>query len=101
MKRAPGRCPMTRQQILDAYFIENRTRLLEVAAFLDRLGRSADGGTPDFRERALREALGLLVTDDAGRVLALQQIFSDPTTEPLAELDRKSATGAYDPAREA
>jgi hypothetical protein len=101
MKRSPGRCPLTRQQMLDAYFIENRTRLLEVAAFLDRLGRSADGGAPDFREQALRQALGLLTTEEPGRVLALQCVFSDPTTEPLAQLDRKSATGAYDPAREA
>jgi hypothetical protein len=90
--------PKTGKQLVDEYFIENRTRLLEVAAYLDRLDRAGgDGG--DFRMRAFREALGVLAAgpgDAETRLLAIQTIFSDPTTEPMSELDQKSARGAYD-----
>ena len=89
--------PKAGRALVDEYFIENRTRVLEVAAFLDRLDRAGDGaGTRDFRVRLLREALGVLAGDDAGRVERVQLLFSDPTTEPLARLDQKSARGAYD-----
>jgi hypothetical protein len=93
----PSRSPKAGPQLVDEYFIENRTRLLEVAAYLDRLDRSGgDGG--DFRMRAFREALDVLASGpgDETRLLRIQMIFSDPTTEPMAELDQKSARGAYD-----
>ena len=50
--------PLSPKEIVDEYFIENRTRLLEIAAFLDRLDRadSAYGGR-DFRMKAFTEAL--------------------------------------------
>ena len=32
-----GSCPMSGRQVVDDYFLENRTRVLELAAFLDRL----------------------------------------------------------------
>jgi hypothetical protein len=87
----------TGQQLVDEYFIENRTRLLDIAAFLDRLDRAGDGeATSDFRVRALREALAVLRDGDFPRVDRIQMIFSDPTTEPLPTLDQKSARGAYD-----
>ena len=40
---ASYRSPLTAAQLIDEYFIENRTRLLEIAAFLDRLDRSRCG----------------------------------------------------------
>ena len=89
--------PKTGRALVDEYFIENRTRVLEVAAFLDRLDRVGDGeAARDFRVRLFREALGVLAADDGGRVERIQLLFSDPTTEPLARLDQKSARGAYD-----
>jgi hypothetical protein len=88
--------PKTGQELIDEYFIENRTRLLDIAAFLDRLDRAADGSaSADFRMRAFREALGVLCNGDFPRTDAVQMIFSDPTTEPLPALDQKSARGAY------
>ena len=39
MKPQPQKPPLSGTQIVDEYFIENRTRLLEIAAFLDRLDR--------------------------------------------------------------
>jgi hypothetical protein len=92
--------PKTGRELVDEYFIENRTRLLEIAAFLDRLDRT-DGALVerDFRVRAFREALELLESgagDSQTRVERIQHLLSDPTTEPLEKLDMKSARGAYD-----
>ena len=92
--------PKTGRALVDEYFIENRTRLLEIAAFLDRLDRAEPGmAARDFRARAFREALAVLADDSASaetRVERVQMILSDPTTEPLERLDQKSARGAYD-----
>jgi hypothetical protein len=93
--------PKTGRALVDEYFIENRTRVLDVAAFLDRLDRASDGPpASDFRVRLFREALAVLAGDGAadgpGRVERIQLLFSDPTTEPLERLDQKSARGAYD-----
>ena len=91
--------PLGARELVDEFFIENRTRLLEIAAFLDRLDR-ADQGSPDFRMRAFRDALRILADSKQGRVNEIQMLLSDPETKPLEELDRKSAIGAYDHWRE-
>jgi hypothetical protein len=94
-------CPMNARRLVDEYFIENRTRLLDVAAFLDRLDRSKDGQqADDFRMRAFRQGLRELVSDEPGRTERVQMILSDPTTEPREQLDRKGAFGAYKPVEE-
>lgn len=93
--------PRSGTGLIDEYFIENRTRLLEVASYLDRLDRSGDAAVAgDFRMRSFREALAVLCSDDADRVERIQMIFSDPTTEPRAALDQKAAKGAYDRRKE-
>jgi len=93
--QAPG-CPLTGAQIVDEYFIENRTRLLEIAAFLDRLDRvDPDCAVKDFRMLVFRDAVDALGTP-GDRLHRIQMLLSDPTTEPLDRLDRKSALGAYD-----
>ena len=92
--------PKTGRALVDEYFIENRTRLLEIAAFLDRLDRAEPAlAERDFRVRALREGIAVLAdhgASDETRVERIQMILSDPTTEPLERLDQKSARGAYD-----
>src|SRR3954462_199588 len=88
--------PLTPTQLLDEYFIENRTRLLEVAAFLDRIDRAgAREAGADFRMKAFTEALDAL-SEPGDRLNRVQMLLSDPTTGPLERLDRKSARGAYD-----
>ena len=87
--------PLGARELVDEFFIENRTRLLEIAAFLDRLDR-ADRGSRDFRMRAFDEALKILSGPSKDRVNEIQMLLSDPVTKPLEELDRKSAIGAYD-----
>lgn len=87
--------PLSRKELVDEYFIENRTRLLEIAAFLDRLDR-AGGGPGDFRMQAFGEALTVAAGGGSDKLLQIQRLLSDPTTEPLPALDRKSALGAFD-----
>jgi len=96
-----SRSPLTGPELVDEYFIETRNRIIEVAAFLDRLDRAdpvvAD---QDFRVRALAEAIRVLAGGGPDRVRDIQVLMSDPTTEPLATLDRKGAVGAYDRSRQ-
>ena len=88
------------KQVVQEYFIENRTRVLEIAAFLDRLERAEDAAPPadDFRMAALQRALQVLASSDPDKIGQIQLIFSDPTTEPKPKLDAKSASGAWNPA---
>jgi hypothetical protein len=88
---------LTTRELADEFFIENRNRLLEIAAFLDRLDRSDPSrSSRDFRLQALTEAIGILAGGGPDYVRTIQTLLSDPTTEPIAALDRKSAQGAYE-----
>lgn len=88
-------CPLTQRQLIDEYFMEHRTKVLDIAAFLDRLERAAvRDAEDDFRFVAFRATLRELTSDTPGRVERAQMILSDRTPEPLAELDRKAAYGA-------
>lgn len=96
MPVSPHRSPLTGPQLVDEYFIENRTRLLEIAAFLDRLDRTDPAcAAADFRMKALAEAIAAL-SGPGERLTRIQMLLSDPTDAPLERLDRKSALGAYD-----
>jgi hypothetical protein len=93
------RSPLSARELVDEYFIENRTRLLEIAAFLDRLDRvDPSYAGEDFRMKAFTEAIANLT--GSGRLDRIQMLLSDPTIDPIGALDRKSAIGAYDRWRE-
>ena len=84
------------RELVDEYFIENRTRILEIAAFLDRLDRADPSyAARDFRMKAFADALAAL-GGSGNRLDHIQMLLSDPRTTPLDALDRKSALGAYD-----
>ena len=88
--------PLTAGELTDEYFIENRNRVLEIAAFLDRLDRADPGRrSRDFRLRAFAEALQVLAAGGPNCLMEIQMLLSDPTTEPIGALDRKSAQGAW------
>ena len=80
-----GQCPMSAKDVLDRFFLENRARLLEVAAFLDRIDRceDAEAARSDFRYRGLVAALGRLASDESDRIVDLHLKLSDPTEAPL------------------
>jgi hypothetical protein len=93
-----GTSPLTQRELIDEYFMEHRVKVLDLAAFLDRLERARElDAEDDFRLRSVREALAVLADGDGNRVQRVQMIFSDPRSELLEELDTKSAKGAYDP----
>ncbi len=94
--------PLSAKELADEYFIENRNRLLEIAAFLDRLDRvDPERRLRDFRLRALADALAVLAGRSPNYVMQIQMLLSDPTSDPIPALDRKSAQGAYARAEEA
>lgn len=97
-----GKCPLSTRQIADEYFIENRHRLLDITAFLDRIDRSCDGENPDkdYRLKAFREALHLLTDPGPNRLQRMHMIFSDKTVEPREISDCKTAYGAFNPLTE-
>lgn len=84
---------MTRQQVLDLYFIENRAKLIDLAAFLDRVDRAA--GEADFRLDAFRQALRELAGTRPERARQVLLALSDPTIEPIERAPGKGATGAW------
>ncbi len=84
---------MTRQQVLDLYFMEARAKIIDLAAFLDRVERAE--GEADFRLNALRDALEELPKGNADRAKRVLLSLSDPTTEPIPVATTKAATGAW------
>ncbi|HEY1719039.1 MAG TPA: hypothetical protein VGH42_12200 [Verrucomicrobiae bacterium] len=84
---------MTRQQILDLYFLDARHKLIELAAFLDRVERA--DGKDDFRLKAFRTALGELSGSKNQKVKNVLLAFSDLTMKPIAKAESKGAQGAW------
>lgn len=85
---------MTRQQILDLYFMDARSKLLDLAAFLDRVDRAT--GDADFRFAAFRKALNALEAKK-NRAEKVLLSLSDPTKTPIPAATTKAASGAYPP----
>jgi len=84
---------MTRQQVLDLYFLNARHQLVELAAFLDRVERA--GGKADFRLTAFHAALGELAGSKKHKAKNVLLAFSDPTNKPITKATTKNACGAF------
>ena len=83
---------MTRQEVLDLYFMDARCKLIDLAAFLDRVDRAS--GSDDFRITEFRKALRELDGKN-GRAEKVLLALSDPTTDPIPAATTKAACGAY------
>jgi hypothetical protein len=88
---------MDRRELLDLYFIDARARLIDVAAFLDRLERA--GGAEDFRLVEFRRALKELGKPGGDRARRVLMSLSDRTRIPIAKAPGKGACGAYKSAK--
>lgn len=84
---------MKRTELLDLYFMENRAKLIDIAAFLDRVDRGE--GEADFRYAAFKQALNELNRGDAERAKNVLLSLSDPTLEPIPAAPGKGAVGAW------
>ena len=78
--------PLPSRAALDAYFLEARCKLLDLAAILDRIGRGAGSAEVDGDPRLtrIRQALEVLHDESSDRAEHIQQIFSldyDPSWE--------------------
>jgi hypothetical protein len=82
--------------VVDHGFIPVRAKLLDLAAFLDRVERHAVAD--DFRCVALREAAALLVDGQPERARRILEKLSDPTRTPEEKSSGKAALGAWQPA---
>ncbi|MEL7073429.1 MAG: hypothetical protein AAGK34_05300 [Planctomycetota bacterium] len=85
---------LPRSDVIDRDFLEHRAKLIDIAAFLDRCERA--DGTDDFRLRALRTAIPLLIDGQPERARRILESFSDPTSEPIPEAPGKGASGAWE-----
>ncbi len=82
-------------EVLDRDFLETRSRILEVAASLDRIDRAGGrtGDPPDRRLAQLRQAIEALLEPGPGRAETVQRLFSleyDPHWQESHGLDRPS-----------
>ncbi len=70
--------PLPAPKALNDFFLEARCRLLDLAAFLDRINRGpgAAGVDQDPRLEKIRKALDVLHDQSGGRAERIQQIFS-------------------------
>ncbi len=77
--------------MMDLYFMDARSKLIDIAAFMDRVERS--GETEDFRYKEFVKALGVL--HGSGRAEAVLQHFSDPSEAPIDQATAGPALGAF------
>lgn len=91
-------CPQTQQQVIDTYFMEHRAKLLDIAAYLDRIDRGRGENPNDFRDVAFRQALTVLSSSEPNRAKRVLEIFSDYSREiPQSAHGMKGAMGAVRP----
>ena len=70
--------PLPAAKALDAFFLEARAKIMDLAAFLDRIerGDSAEEVARDPRLAKVRRALQTLLEEGDRRAEQVQQIFS-------------------------
>jgi hypothetical protein len=85
----------SKKNLLDLQFIEARHKLIDVAAFLDRIDRHP--GDEDYRLAALKSALPLLLEERPDRARAVLEAFSDHSTELTESAPFQGAFGAAQP----
>lgn len=89
----PDWIPPANVNLVDLGFMDSRSKLIDLAAFLDRVQRADQEG--DFRVQALKNALSLLAQDKPQRAKEVLLSFSDPSTEPIAQATMQGAIGAH------
>jgi hypothetical protein len=74
------RSPKSAKQLLDMYFLDVRSALLETAAAFDRIERAAGGAEifKDPRFNSLKEACDIIKNGKVNRAEQFLTLFSDP-----------------------
>lgn len=79
--------------LVDLGFMDARSKLIDLAAFLDRVQRA--GQETDFRVVALQTALAKLHANEPDRARQVLLTFSDPSSEPVPQAAMQGAIGAW------
>jgi len=82
----------SKKDLLDLQFIDARHKLIEVAAFLDRMDRHP--GDNDYRLDALKAALPILLEERPDRARAVLEALSDHSTGVAESAPFQGAYGA-------
>lgn len=71
------------QTVLDRHYLEIRCSILDLAAMLDRIERSADAPSQmaDARMKLIREGIETLLSSGSDRAERVQLLFSDEYVE--------------------
>ena len=85
----------SKKELLDLQFIDARHKLIDLAAFLDRIERHP--GDEDYRFAAMKNALPILLSDRPDRARAVLESFSDHTCEVSESAPFQGAFGAANP----
>jgi hypothetical protein len=88
--------PLSKRAVVDRYFLEHRAKVLDIAAFLDRIDRAEGDGADDYRADALRACCAILLDGKPDRARRVLELLSDHSSEPIAKAPMKGATGAID-----
>jgi hypothetical protein len=77
-REATAMTPLPAGKALDAFFLEARSKILDLAAILDRIerGQDAAGLTNDTRLGRIAQAVAILHVSGVDRAEKVQQIFS-------------------------
>jgi hypothetical protein len=81
--------------LVDLGFMDARIKLIDIAAFLDRIDRHDQ--SDDYRVAALKEAFPELLSAETGRAARVLNLLSDQSTEPVSESKIQGAFGAPSP----
>jgi len=83
--------------VLDLYFIENRSKVLDLAAFMDRFDRIKPSRdlSSDPRWIGIVRSLGVLLDGHGERARRILELWSDPTSEPIDRAGGKGALGVW------
>ena len=69
--------PLPAGKSLETFFLEARSKILDVAAILDRIGRGQDSAVAgDPRLQRIAKALEVLQGPSGGRAEGIQKVFS-------------------------
>lgn len=85
--------PPAATNLVDLGFMDSRSKIIDLAAFLDRVQRA--GQDDDFRVVALKNALALLSQSEPQRAKNVLLSFSDPSTDPIPKATMQGAIGAF------
>lgn len=89
----PSWNPPNSVNLVDLGFMDARSKLIDLAAFLDRVQRA--GQEDDFRVQALKNAIAQLSLNSPTRAQEILLSFSDPSSEPIEKATMQGAIGAF------